>query len=240
MAGLRRIGLTHPLDSKPLTIAAGDGYPARVLEPLAPRTDKRVREFLHSKGWPLEVTVPLLRSVVAGNTAEKAFYHLGYRLHPEGKKRGQANIWVANAEITKWHEELLKSHPVNSTPDVEVKLREGLSTERFDAGPKPDLGLKLRETMARRIRAAQPEFEIEAASEPEDPGLKEEPAEEPEADQEPEVEHVDFIDERDSWVVPMDELFTDYTRKLMEDQLRVLRTLGMDYELRVWRKKEEQ
>jgi hypothetical protein len=217
MAGLRRIGLTHPLDSKPLVLEAGEGYPPHVLNELAPRTEKKIREELHRRGWPLEATTSMLATVVAQATAEKGLYKLGYRYHPDRRPgRGKPNIWVANSEITGWHEELLKNHPVNSTPDVEVKLR---GEERFDSGPVPDLGLKVREAMAGVPVNERTELVMDESSEPE-------PA-----------PHVDFIDERDSWVVPMEELFSDYAMRLIDDQLRVLRAVGMDYEMRVWRKK---
>ncbi len=245
MAGLRRIGLTHPLDSKPLVMEAGEGYAPNILKPIQPRIDQRVRQHLHSLGWPLTVTTRKLHGVVAPATAEKALYQIGYRITQWSSHPGQANIWGANAEITGWHEELLKNHPVNSTPDVEVKLRE----EAFDSGPAPDLNLKVREEPA--VMDERREFVVEpkcghnsweqfpgGGRKCDDCGEILDPILVPrEPEPGPEKEHVDYIDERDSWVIDMEDLFGEHVMRIMKEKLNVLTVVGMDYELRVWRKK---
>lgn len=203
MAALRRIGLTHPLDSKPLTMEVAEGYGPHVLMPISPRIDKRARQVLHSLGWPLEATTTMLTGHMAGMTAEKALYQLGYRHHPEGKKgKNQSRIWVGGAEVARLHEEVAKNRQPEVEPDVEVKLRE---PERFDSGPVPDLGL---------VAECPPGLDV------------------------PAVPDVDFIDERDSWVVDAEELLGPAIHRMFENQIRALRAVGIEYEIRVWRKKE--
>lgn len=51
-------------------------------------------------------------------------------------------------------------------------------------------------------------------------------------------EPVEFIDERDSWVVDPEELLGSAINRMVQDRLSTLRAVGIDYEIRVWRKKE--
>ena len=242
MAALRRIGLTHPLDSKPLTMEVAEGYGPHVLIPISPRIDKRARQVLHSLGWPLEATTTMLTGHMAGMTAEKALYQLGYRHHPEGKKgKNQSRIWVGGAEVARLHEEVAKNRQPEVEPDVEVKLRE---PERFDSGPVPDLGLVAEcphyawENLPGSDRKCadcgqvigpilKPRIGDLAFDPGPDPGLEV-----------PTVPEVDFIDERDSWVVDAQELLGPAIHSMFENQLRALRAVGIEYEIRVWRKKE--
>lgn len=213
IADLRKIGLKHPLDFRR---EEASEYPAHVHLPVTERTQRKVREFLYEKGWPLKVQTSELRDVVTHTTAEKSLYKIGYRI---GGKKGQSNVWVANEEITGWHEELLKNHPVNSTPDVEVKLRE----DAFDAPPVPEVEVKQTIDLMRDLDV--PDDEARKAR-----VVAGESEEQP-------AEHVDFIDDRDSWAVPMEELFSSVALNIMDEQLRILRAIGMEYEMRVWRKK---
>lgn len=241
MAALRRIGLTHPLDNKPLTMEVAEGYGPHVLIPISPRIDKRARQVLHSLGWPLEATTTMLTGYMAGMTAEKALYQLGYRHHPEDKKgRNQARIWVGGAEVARLHEEVEKNRV---EPDVEVKLRES-EPERFDSGPVPELGLVAEclhyawENLPGNDRKCADCGQLigpiltprigDLAFEPgPDPGLEF-----------PAVPEVEFIDERDSWVVDPEQLLGTHLNRMVKDRLAVLGAVGIDYEIRVWRKKE--
>lgn len=248
MAALRRIGLTHPLDNKPLTMEVAEGYGPHVLIPISPRIDKRARQVLHSLGWPLEVTTTMLTGYMAGMTAEKALYQLGYRHHPEDKKgRNQARIWVGGAEVARLHEEVEKNR---IEPDVEVKLRE---PERFDSGPVPDLGLEPREPKCEHPSWTRIGFLGKECTDcghyweaPDDPckvcgSTKHAEDGHPFVDDhqgEGEPERIDFIDERDSWVVDAEELLGAGIFSMFENQVRALKAVGIEYEIRVWRKKE--
>lgn len=217
MAALRRIGLTHPLDKKPLTVVVGDGYPSYILNPVTNRVMMQAREELFKRGWPLEATTNMLSGRMASPTAEKAMYRLGYRHHPEGKKKGQSRIWVADEEIARLHEEI-KANPLpDPEPDVEVRLRE----DAFDHGTPPKVGVAPRE----------PEFHCDICGSDTHDGIGH-----PYVDDH-QGEHVDFIDERDSWVVDPEELFGVHVMRIMKEKLDVLTAVGMDYEIRVWRKK---
>lgn len=245
MAALRRIGLTHPLDNKPLTLNPVEGYGQTVLAPVSRAKMKLGREVLYTAGWPLEVTTTLLTPHMSGATAEKILYQLGYRHHPEGKKRGKAKVWVGDEEIARLHEEVMKHRP-----DVDVKLRE----DAFDHGTPPSLGLepKTDDCAHESWEAADedgktgrvctdcgkhlPDLEFHCTickSNTHDAlghaHVDDHQGEEP--------ERIDYIDERDSWAVDMRDLLGDYVYNQVQAQLKPLRAVGMDYEIRVWRKR---
>lgn len=46
----------------------------------------------------------------------------------------------------------------------------------------------------------------------------------------------EFIDSHDSWVVEPQELFGDKFERFLRDELRVIKALGLEFEIRVWRK----
>lgn len=239
MAALRRIGLTHPLDTRPLVSNEGWKYPDHILLPVTARIEKKSRVALHQMGWPLEVTTSMLSDVVSKSTAEKVLYKIGYRWHPDGKRDRSSKIWVASAEIAKLHEEVL-AHPIPE-PDVEVKLREQPEGgDRFDSGPVHGLGLTIRESE----ECTHPSWEdlpggtrrCEDCREYLPSLLIPRYAPEPEPVEE-KAPPLEFIDERDSYVVDMAELFSS-VMPILEQKLSVLRAVGLDYELRVWRKKE--
>lgn len=276
MAALRRIGLTHPLDNKPLTMEVAEGYGPHVLIPISPRINKRARQVLHSQGWPLEVTTTVLTGHMAGMTAEKALYQLGYRHDPDGRKgRNRSRIWVGGAEVARLHEEVEKNRQPEMEPDVEVKVREGagvldralerhagdvakatrefLNEERFDKGPTPDLGLKVRDPECEHPSWERIGFLGKKCTDcgkyweaPDDPcavcgSTRHTEQGHPFVDDhqgEPEPDRIDFIDERDSWVVDAEELLGPAIHSMFENQLRALRAVGIEYEIRVWRKKE--
>jgi len=260
MAALRRIGLTHPLDKKPLTMVAGEGYGAHILAPVTPRVMKQAREEMFSRGWPLEATTSMLTGYMAGMTAEKALYQLGYRHHPEGKRKGPAKIWVADEEITRLHEEV-KAHPLPAdkfdsgpVPDVEVKLREpGCKHESWEAFPSggrkcTDCSAWLQPLLHCTICDSDTHSDIghpfvddhQGEDGPyQNPGKTIGETADPAWVGENVAPHVDFIDERDSWVVDLEELFGPHILRMMNEKLAVLHAVGMEYEMRVWRKPTE-
>jgi hypothetical protein len=221
MAALRRIGLTHLLDKKPLTMVAGEGYGPHILNAVTPRVMARGREVLFSRGWPLEATTSMLSGVMALPTAEKVLYRLGYSHHTEGKTYGssRAKVWVADEEITRLHEEV-KSHPQPA--------------DAFDSGPIPDVEVKLREP----VPLEEQEFHCEICDSDTHDALGHSYVDDHQGEEPAPIPTVDFIDERDSWVVDPEVLLGEHLHRRVKERLDVLGAVGIEYEIRVWRKKE--
>lgn len=244
VAALRRIGLTHPLDKKPLTMVAGEEYGAHILNKVTDRILARGKEELFSRGWPLEATTTMLSGRMAQQTAEKVLYRLGYRHHPEGKTTVKgAKIWVADAEITRLHEEV-KANPLPEDsfstppiPDVEVKLREpeaGCAHESWETFPSggrkcSDCKAWLPPVPLEDLRFHCTICDSDTHSDSGHPFVD---------DRQGEEETVHYIDDRDSWVVDTEELLGGALSRMVNDRLAVLRAVGVEYEIRVWRKKE--
>ena len=247
MAALRRIGLTHPLDKKPLTLGVGEGYGPHILDPITERIEKRARQLLHEAGWPTEVTTKVLTGHMAGATAEKALYHLGYRHDPDGRRQGQARVWVGDEEIARLHEEVMAHRQPAVEPDVEVKLREDafdhgtpptpevtLRTEECDHTAWEDLGGGARRCADCKTPLPPHEFHCGICGSNTHDGIGHPFVDDHQGE---ELERIDYIDERDSWVVELQELLPPSIFTLVENQLRPLRAVGIEYELRVWRKR---
>jgi hypothetical protein len=49
------------------------------------------------------------------------------------------------------------------------------------------------------------------------------------------ADDLEFIDTRESWVIEPETLFGSKWNTFMKDELRVLKALGIQYEIRVWR-----
>lgn len=104
IAGLRRIGLTHPDDKRALIEMADDTYPAYMQTPIASTTEKIIRQKLYEMGWPIEITSDELRGAISDlSTLGKALYQIGYRWHSDGKKKGKTRVWVAPDDIQELH-----------------------------------------------------------------------------------------------------------------------------------------
>lgn len=241
-AYLKRIGLKHPdfkkperkNEKRPLT---DDGYPNYVLGTMTKKTTERFRQLLHERGWPLEVVVRDLYEFGANVNVTRALYLTGYRYHPEGKKlANNARVWVAPPDIVELHEELA-TRP-DREPDVDVRLRVGQIIDR--ALPTNEENTECTHPSWEEL----PGFErrCEDCKEILPPLLirRDQTEEEPERmDEHPEPEAaLDFIDERDSWVVDQEQLLGPHLYRMFQDRMSALSAVGIDYEIRVWRKKE--
>lgn len=214
IADFRRIGLRHPMDKAEKDKARVKGeYPPYVFAGVSKDMEKRGRQLLFTKGWPLEVTALELRELGDPSTIGKFLYYTGYRWHPEGKREGRAKVWVAPPEIVEYHDELLRA---SAELDVDVRLRESVPTVEL-------------------ISEEPPVREPEQKSGDEQPEVSE-PDGCDECEEDGSVESIDYIDERDSWVVDPKELLGEYLHRMVSERLAVLGAVGIEFEIRVWRK----
>lgn len=264
---LRRIGLRHPEDkyvSKNKRPDLPDGYPSYVGGTLTKASREKFLAFLQERGWPIEVTVPELQDYGAQMVVAKCLYLTGYRYHSEKKKRNRSVIWVAPDDIVNLHNVARQRKVLDAVtpeaPDVGVKLREGLAeapvVERpefemepkvevgrtrncFEMEPEPSCGHDAWVEVGRTRKCADCGEHLEDLPEEESPEPELLDSTEERTDTvEPEAEDVDFIDDRDSWTVDPEELFGIYLNTQVKDRLAVLGAVGIEYEIRVWRKKE--
>jgi hypothetical protein len=122
----------------------------------------------------------------------------------------------------------------DATPEEEAQVLESLASPDSDF-----VEVDRPEASQEEIVAERKKKWIEALEF--DPGAENTVEPEPQV---PEVVHVtqeqaediQFIDMRDSWVVDLEEILDKHLYRMVTDRLAVLRAVGIDYEIRVWRK----
>lgn len=257
-AELKRIGLEHPDVSKPpkrkRSHTAGE-YPAYVTSGTTPSFLKQAQRELWEKGWPLEMTTSDLDTGKTVGTKASILYSLGYRWHPEGKKKGKFLLWIAPQNIIDAHKELIRA----KREEEEAKVAETPNTHStitYDPAAAARAGESVAE-MARRIRTGvglpSLDFIKPVGHEGHHHPTRNPEAEEPKAVHEftPEgaivkdagskVEEVpevhsegdfEFIDTRDSWVLAK---LPDLTT--INSLNNMATAMGLKFEIRVWRDK---
>lgn len=247
VALFRQIGLIHPDDKrakdqrqveKKATPTGPGGYPAYLAaQKITPRIRQRMMALLDSKDWPLTVRVSELREYGANTETGRALYGIGYR-YPLGKMPKGGYVWEAPEDIAKLHDERMEANrKVIEEPDVEVKLREEPLCQHPSWKRIGFLGKKCTDC-GHYWEAPDPCAVCGSTTHTEQghPFVDDHQGEEATV---PEVEDLEFIDERDSWVVDMDELLGEHLSRMVRDRLGTLRAVGIDYEIRVWREKEK-
>lgn len=239
IARFRLIGLIHPEDKrakdqrqveKRSTPTGPGGYPAYLSAKVTPRVRQRMLSLLDSKDWPLTVRVNELRVFGANTEVGRALYAIGYR-YPLGKMPKGGYVWEAPEDIAKLHDERMEANrKVVEEPDVEV-------TVRVPEEPKCEHpSWEQRGDGSRRCEDCKEElFPVPV---PRAPQVTERHDLVMPIHEEEEPDQVDFIDERDSWVVDPEELLGHYLNLQFQERLSTLRAVGIEYEIRVWRKKE--
>ncbi len=211
-AVLRRAGVHHPDDphgprALPNYITSGEKVNRATLI--------AVKNGYAQLGYPEYVTTPRM-SKASGMTqtvVSRCLYHEGFKWAPA--KKGSGRVWYAPDS---WRDEKPSEESTLSIPTPKDLLTVAVentqdATDDYEKEPYKNPGRTIAE-------AATPEF-IEEHRTPE-PEVKTE-------------DGVEFIDERDSWVVDMKEFFGG-TWPIVEDKFKMLHVLHMDAELRVWRK----
>lgn len=208
IARFRRAGMIHPNDTRRQT----DDLPSYITGgTITDHTRDKITNYVVSKGCPDSV---LASTVVRDLNADpawvnRALYHTGFRPGTaKSKKIGRP--WYTPADILEMR--------VNE----EVPAGEKETTETIDVAP-----VDLEEQ-----KPPLPTFDlsnIHSLHKPEVEAVETAPETVEETDE------IDYIDERDSWVVDMKEVFGENVYRMVQDKLRVLDAVGIQYELRVWR-----
>jgi len=241
-AELKRIGLEHPDVSKPQkpkqkkmhAHMAGE-YPDYIKNDVSQSFIRQARKELWEKGWPLEVTTSDLSVAKTVGTKGAILYSLGYRWHPEGKKRGRFLIWVAPDEIVKAHHELKKVRETGGPSPLEMAKRARLGANLPPLDFVKPVGHEGEHHPVKFNEGDIPVPEVKVVHEfmPEGAIVNPTPQPEPEVVVHKEAD-MEFIDTRDSWV--LGEL-PGYTT--INSMREMANAMGLELEIRVWRKKTE-
>ena len=215
MARLRRAGVVHPDDPKgPI-----DTLPMYVTEGgISAETKRLLIESIARLGFPAEVRVPLVHRDTGWDHVKinRALFHTGFKpvLNP-GSKGREKRVWI--------------------TPDDILSLKESVTV---DKQPEP-----VAEVVEEVVEESLPVMEpISPQNIPTPPPITIPPMPDvvkniTEQQREPEVqveEGREFIDSEDSWTL---DLSNKPAHMILSDYLRVLETAGLEYEIRVWRKR---
>lgn len=201
--------MVHPNDTR----QKSDSLPAYITSgSISEKTRQRIIDYVVSQGYPETV----LSSAVVKDLkmdpgwANRALFHTGFRPGP-AKNRKIGRPWY--------------------TPEEILCLRETNVVEEKDATPEEEAAIQevINDPISEYAEVERPQ---EVAPEPEHKPQVPEVVEAPQEH----VEDLQFIDMRDSWVVGVQELLGEHLARMVEDRLSVLRVVGLDYEIRVWRK----
>lgn len=231
IARFRRAGMVHPNDTK----QQKDALPSYITSgSISEKTKKKIVDYVASQGYPEAV---LSSSVVRDlkmdpGWANRALYHSGFR-PGKAKSRKVGRPWYTPDEIlclkpdTTLQAEL--DQIVEEVPDQQEEAveriieRETTAEEEIESPPGamgdtgdepvkfvdvPDGGFDERTTGVPPIIATATKAI---------------------------ADDLEYIDTRDSWVLAPETLFGEKWNLYMADELRVLKALGIEYEIRVWR-----
>jgi hypothetical protein len=211
IARFRRAGMVHPNDTR----QQSESLPTYITSgTISPKTRQKIIDYVASQGFPESVlSSRIVKDLnMDPGWANRALYHSGFR-PGKAKSRKVGRPWY--------------------TPEEILCLRPDLKAEEEAAAIVDDAD-------AKAIEALEPITTGEAISEHreqmEDDGIQEPSTPEPVVADEPQVEDIQFIDVRDSWVVGHRELLGEHLARMVEDRLDTLKAVGIDWEIRVWRR----
>lgn len=215
IARFRRAGMTHPNDTRP----DKDALPAYITSgSISEKTRQRIIDYVASQGYPEAV---LSSSVVKDlkmdpGWANRALFHTGFR-PGTAKSRKVGRPWYTPEEIL-----CLKEAP---EPVVEEQYQNPVPTIEETAEPEwlAENTVEVPRETEDVDRFGTPVSEQETPTPAVIPVTQEQ------------AEDIQFIDMRDSWVVDMEELLGEHLTRMVKDRLGVLKAVGIEYEIRVWR-----
>lgn len=221
IARFRRAGMVHPNDTR----AQQEELPSYITSgTISDKTRQRIVDYVVSQGFPEAV---LSSSVVRDlkmdpGWANRALYHSGFR-PGKAKSRKVGRPWYTPDEILCLKESPQLREELDQIVDDEETLRVPAEVDHMPIYDEPEPVTEESEV--------SPEQEAEILDSIEKPDFVEV--------ERPKAPHVDFIDERDSWVIDPATLFGSKWQTFMKDELRVLKALGIEYEIRVWKTETE-
>lgn len=223
IARFRRAGMTHPEDNRgpkdlPAYITSGS---------ITPATRKKIIDYVLSRGVP-EVVYQKDVSKDTGmdpGWANRALFHTGFR---PGKAK--------NSKIGRpWYtpEELLEQRPAGTVVHDPVVGDEPASIPEREATPAEEAAIleSVASPASDFVEVGPPTPEPIEDITPEEAAAYHEAIK----SQQEAVER-EFIDTHESWVVEPGDLFGNKFKQFMKDELRVIEALGLEFEIRVWRK----
>jgi hypothetical protein len=201
------------------------------------KTLDKARAIIEKMDYPERVATSDLYDEFAVTDAGRMLYFLGYRPSAVRGKRGM-RLWDAPEELDKrFRDKLSEESVVVDTPE----------------DPPLDVvaPVDIHEWAGRNPVSPEDQDELDDAIERHPAGsqIEEPPAEEPVVEEEV-VEHTikpievksdpngrEYIDTDDSWVIDLKEALGEHLHRMVTERLAVLRVVGIEYEMRVWRKK---
>jgi hypothetical protein len=205
IARFRRAGMSHPNDTR----QDKDTLPAYITSgTISEKTRQKIIDYVASQGYPEAV----LSSTVVKDLkmdpgwANRALYHTGFRPGTAKSKR-VGRPWY--------------------TPEEILCLKDGAEQSAEDKAFNDSLVPDPDEPTALAYTPDEDDMTAEVPRETEPPVVVPVTPEQ--------AEDIHYIDTRDSWVVDMRELLGEHLTRMVEDRLGVLKAVGIDYEIRVWR-----
>jgi hypothetical protein len=211
-ARLRRAGVVHPEDPHGMPAEIPDWIKAGHI---TADDRKRLIEYVVS-------TKPVMTKVLPGDVMKaldwtsfrtnRALFHTGFLPIVENNKQNRRSWLVPDDIIASAQESLITVDPTaEEEAEILAVLQESFNPDDYVEVTDPTI----------------PVYDFPLVPEIHDPVIDETAYKEPD---------IEFLDERDSWVVDLEELLGG-TFRIIQDRLKAIEVLGMDYEFRVWRKK---
>lgn len=235
--------MTHPNDPRP-----PKDLPAYITGgSISTKTKQRILDFMERQGYPEAV----LSSTLVKETgmdpgwANRALYHSGFRPGPaKNKKVGRP--WYTPDEILALKDKP-KTEEVAETPTPQAGSAEEAEA-LYNAMPPLEQGPDVIPTEEEADKAFTPEVlgAIETATTagwtaqiPVETAPATDDYVSRETEKAPSVQtegQREFIDTHDSWAPDIEELLGEHLHRMVRERLNVLKAVGIEWEIRVWRK----
>jgi hypothetical protein len=215
-AQLRRAGVTSPDDKKPAAL------PKYITEgTITSKSRQKMLDFIESHAFP---TMVFSKDIVSElgmdpGSVNRILYHCGFTVGETMGRKGRP--WYTPERLLAMKQ---KDSEGEAIPDHARQIIDGARAAQAEVN--------------QIIADAEAEHEQVIDSEMVDqnpPPMDPPPVPEPEVEKNS-FEDIDFIDMRDSWVVDIDTLLGEHLSRMVKDRLGVLAAVGIDFEIRVWRK----
>ena len=217
------------------------------------KTLDRAREIIEQMGYPERLATADLHDAFGPQDAPRMLYFLGYSPSSVRGKRGM-RYWDAPEELDHRFRAAAQQEAAVETPDEPTEVVAPVDIQEWAGRAQ-----KAQEAVDEIIDSvpAVEEEELDEAIERHPAGSQiEEPYQNPgktiaeTATPEFVEEHTikpievksdpngrEYIDTDDSWVIDLKDALGEHLHRMVTERLAVLRVVGIEYEMRVWRKK---